>query len=83
MIPASMIGGAVTGALSMVFAVESLAPHGGVFVLFAISPAWGFLAAIAAGTIVTAVVVVALKTWVGNRSTEAGASTGQPATAAV
>jgi fructose PTS system EIIBC or EIIC component len=82
-IPASMIGGAVTGALSMVFAVESLAPHGGVFVLFAISPAWGFLAAIAAGTIVTAVVVVALKTWVGNRSTEAGASTGQPATAAV
>jgi PTS system fructose-specific IIC component len=62
-IPASMVGGAVTGALSMVFAVQSLAPHGGVFVLFAINPWWGFLAAIAAGTIVTAFVVVALKKW--------------------
>lgn len=62
-IPASMVGGAVTGALSMVFAVQSLAPHGGVFVLFAINPWWGFLAAIAAGTVVTALVVVALKKW--------------------
>ena len=46
-IPASMVGGAVTGALSMAFGVQSLAPHGGIFVLFAINPIWGFLVALA------------------------------------
>ncbi|WP_417508073.1 PTS fructose transporter subunit IIABC [Microbacterium sp.] len=60
-IPASMLGGALTGALSMVFAVQSLAPHGGIFVFFAINPIWGFLIALAAGTLVSAVAVVALK----------------------
>jgi len=69
-IPASMVGGAVTGALSMVFAVQSLAPHGGVFVLFAINPIWGFLLAIVAGTVVTALLVVALKRWVGRKELE-------------
>lgn len=69
-IPASMLGGAVTGALSMAFAVESLAPHGGIFVLFAISPVWGFLAALAAGTVVTALAVIALKKWVGHRAVD-------------
>jgi PTS system fructose-specific IIC component len=69
-IPASMVGGAVTGALSMAFAVQSLAPHGGVFVLFAINPIWGFLVAIAAGTVVTALIVVALKKWVGRKELE-------------
>ncbi|MCR2784603.1 MULTISPECIES: fructose-specific PTS transporter subunit EIIC [unclassified Microbacterium] len=63
-IPASMVGGAVTGALSMIFAVESRAPHGGIFVFFAIDPIWGFLVALAAGTVVTALIVVALKKWV-------------------
>lgn len=69
-IPASMVGGAVTGALSMAFAVESLAPHGGVFVLFAINPIWGFLVAIAAGTVVSALAVIALKKWVGRKELE-------------
>lgn len=69
-IPASMVGGAVTGALSMAFAVQSLAPHGGVFVLFAINPIWGFLVSIIAGTIVTALLVVALKKWVGRKELE-------------
>jgi PTS system fructose-specific IIC component len=69
-IPASMIGGAVTGALSMAFGVQSLAPHGGVFVLFAIDPWWGFLVAIAAGTVVSAFAVVALKRWVGREELE-------------
>lgn len=69
-IPASMVGGAVTGALSMVFAVQSLAPHGGAFVFFAITPFWGFLTAIAAGTVVTALLVVALKRWVGRKELE-------------
>jgi PTS system fructose-specific IIC component len=63
-IPASMIGGAVTGGLSMALGVSSLAPHGGVFVLFAINPWWGFLVAVLAGTVVTALAVVALKRWV-------------------
>ena len=63
-IPATMVGGAVTGALSMLFAVESRAPHGGLFVWFAIEPFWGFLVALAAGTVVSALVVVALKKWV-------------------
>lgn len=69
-IPASMVGGAVTGALSMVFGVQSLAPHGGVFVAFAINPFWGFLLAIVAGTVVTALLVIALKMWVGRKELE-------------
>jgi PTS system fructose-specific IIC component len=69
-IPASLVGGAVTGGLSMALAVQSLAPHGGAFVFFAISPFWGFLVAIAAGTVVTALVVVALKKWVGRKELE-------------
>jgi len=60
-IPASMVGGAVTGALSMLLGVQSYAPHGGIFVFFAIDPFWGFAIAIAAGTVVTALLVVALK----------------------
>ena len=69
-IPASLVGGAVTGALSMAFAVESLAPHGGIFVFFAINPVWGFLVAIAAGTVVSALAVIALKKWVGRKELE-------------
>lgn len=69
-IPASMVGGAVTGALTMAFGVQSLAPHGGIFVFFAINPVWGFLVALAAGTVVTALVVVALKKWVGRKELE-------------
>ncbi|MCR2809332.1 MULTISPECIES: fructose-specific PTS transporter subunit EIIC [unclassified Microbacterium] len=63
-IPASMVGGAVTGALCMVFNVQSYAPHGGIFVLFAISPVWGFLAALIAGVLVTAFLVVAFKRFI-------------------
>jgi len=66
-IPASMLGGAVTGALSMAFGVSSLAPHGGIFVLFAINPIWGFLVALVAGVIVAALAVVALKKWARRR----------------
>lgn len=60
-IPAMMLGGAVTGALSMAFAVTSKAPHGGVFVFFAIDNFWLWLLAIAAGTVVSAFAVVGLK----------------------
>ena len=67
-IPASMVGGAITGALSMVFGVQSLAPHGGLFVFFAIDPLWGFVVSILIGTVVSALLVVALKKFVGARS---------------
>ncbi|MEL0627384.1 fructose-specific PTS transporter subunit EIIC [Salinibacterium amurskyense] len=63
-IPASAIGSAVTGAIIMAFGVTSQAPHGGVFVFFAINPFPMFLVAIVAGTIVTALIVVALKRFV-------------------
>ncbi|GAB3155110.1 fructose-specific PTS transporter subunit EIIC [Microbacterium neimengense] len=66
-IPANLIGGAVTGGLSMALGVSSLAPHGGIFVFFAIDPIWGFLLALVAGTLVTALAVVALKKWVGRK----------------
>jgi len=62
-IPASMVGGAVTGALSMAFAVGSKAPHGGVFVGFAIDNFLLFLLSIAVGVVVTALLLIALKRW--------------------
>ena len=62
----------------MVFAVQSYAPHGGIFVFFAISPVWGYLIAIAAGTVVTALLVVALKLWVG-RSRPVDVEAAEPA----
>jgi PTS system fructose-specific IIC component len=70
-IPASMVGGAITGGLSMAFGVQSLAPHGGIFVLFAINPIWGFLIALVAGTVVSAFLVVALKRYWGRKELEA------------
>ena len=60
-IPSMMAGGAVTGALVMAFSVESYAPHGGIFVLFAISPVWGYLVAILAGMLVSCAAVVIAK----------------------
>jgi PTS system fructose-specific IIC component len=60
-IPSMMTGGAVTGALVMALGVGSQAPHGGIFVAFAISPVWGFVLAIIAGTLVAAALVTGLK----------------------
>nr|WP_274707748.1 fructose-specific PTS transporter subunit EIIC [Arthrobacter sp. H16F315] len=62
-IPASMLGGAVTGAISMAAGVGSKAPHGGLFVFFAIDNFLMFVVAIIVGTIITAVSVLALKRW--------------------
>jgi len=53
-IPSMMLGGAVTGALVMALEVGSRAPHGGIFVLFAITNVLGFLIALVAGTVVAA-----------------------------
>ena len=68
-IPASMVGGAVTGAISMGAGVMSQAPHGGLFVSFAITGLGMWIVAILAGTVVTAVVLVGLKVLVKPRRT--------------
>ena len=63
-IPASMLGAAMTGALSMAWGVTSKAPHGGVFVFFAIENFLLFVLAILIGTVISALAVVALKRYV-------------------
>ncbi|MFZ5959020.1 PTS fructose-like transporter subunit IIB [Pseudomonas knackmussii] len=63
-IPASIAGGALTGALSMFFGCKLLAPHGGLFVLLipnAINHALMYLLAIAAGSVVTGLLYAVLK----------------------
>ncbi|MFC8780798.1 PTS fructose transporter subunit IIABC [Streptomyces nigra] len=60
-IPASMAGGAVTGALTMTFGSTLRAPHGGVWVTFLIGKPFLYLLAIAAGTAVTTGLVILLK----------------------
>ncbi|MFJ3846543.1 fructose-specific PTS transporter subunit EIIC [Streptomyces albidoflavus] len=60
-IPSAMAGGAVTGALSMAFGATLRAPHGGLFVVPLIGNALLYVVAIAAGTVVTATLVVLLK----------------------
>ncbi|MBA4865423.1 PTS sugar transporter subunit IIA [Streptomyces sp. PSKA54] len=60
-IPASMVGGAVTGALSMAFGCTLRAPHGGIFVVPLIGQPLLYLVAIAAGVCVSTALVVVLK----------------------
>ncbi|MFF4659268.1 fructose-specific PTS transporter subunit EIIC [Streptomyces sp. NPDC001381] len=60
-IPASMAGGAVTGALAMAFGSTLRAPHGGIWVTFLIGKPFLYLLAIAIGTAVTAGLVIVLK----------------------
>ncbi|MFI5503981.1 fructose-specific PTS transporter subunit EIIC [Corynebacterium kutscheri] len=70
-IPAMMAGGAVTGALSMALGVGSRAPHGGIFVFFAIDPLWGWIIALLAGIATAAAAVIALKQLWPNKTIEA------------
>ena len=60
-IPSMMAGGAVTGALSMALGAASKAPHGGIFVFFAIDRFWAFVLAIAVGAVVAGLLVTLLK----------------------
>ncbi len=60
-IPSMMFGGAITGALIMAFNVTLKAPHGGIFVFFAIGNLLWFLVALAAGTVAGALAVIAAK----------------------
>ncbi|MFF9299248.1 fructose-specific PTS transporter subunit EIIC [Streptomyces sp. NPDC014764] len=75
-IPASMAGGAVTGALSMAFGATLRAPHGGIFVVPLIGNPLLYLVAIAAGVGVTTALVIVFK---GLRGTAgpAGPATGE------
>ncbi|MGW0825176.1 PTS fructose transporter subunit IIABC [Streptomyces sp. NPDC002845] len=78
-IPASMAGGAVTGALTMAFGSTLRAPHGGIWVTFLIGKPFLYLLAIAVGTAVTAGLVIVLK---GMRKTQPGGAAGGPAASA-
>lgn len=60
-IPAIMLGSAVTGGLSMAMEVAVRAPHGGIFVLFAVDNVLGYFIALAAGVVVGAVAVIVSK----------------------
>ncbi|MBX8549075.1 PTS fructose-like transporter subunit IIB [Pseudomonas cichorii] len=63
-IPASVIGGALTGALSMYFGCKLMAPHGGLFVMLipnAINHALLYLLAIVVGSVATGVIYAVLK----------------------
>ncbi|WP_374198484.1 PTS fructose transporter subunit IIC [Nocardioides sp. R-C-SC26] len=60
-IPAIMLGSAVTGGLSEALGVSVRAPHGGIFVLFAVDGVLGFVISLAAGVLVGAVAVIGLK----------------------
>ena len=61
-IPSIMAGSAVTGALAMSLDVQLRAPHGGIFVLFAVDNILGVLIALVAGVVVSAACVIGLKT---------------------
>ncbi|MFJ4488951.1 PTS fructose transporter subunit IIABC [Streptomyces diastaticus] len=82
-IPSAMAGGAVTGALSMAFGATLRAPHGGLFVVPLIGDALLYVVAIAAGTVVTAALVVLLKSHRGRTAAPATAGTpaGEPVSA--
>lgn len=60
-IPSMMAGGAVTGAIVMAFDVTLSAPHGGIFVFFAVGGIGWFLISLVAGTVIAALAVVAAK----------------------
>lgn len=63
-IPCCVLGGALTGALSMYFGVKLMAPHGGLFVLLipgAITPVLPYLLAIAAGTVLAGLLYAIVK----------------------
>ncbi|MEQ3552027.1 fructose-specific PTS transporter subunit EIIC [Pseudonocardia nematodicida] len=81
-IPSIMAGSAVTGTLSMAFGSTLRAPHGGIFVVPLIGNPFAYLLAIVAGTLVSAFLVIALKS--ARRTPEATADAGAaPATAPV
>lgn len=64
-IPICMVGGAITGALSMYFGISLMAPHGGLFVLLipnAVSAVLPYLFAITVGSLVIGLAYATVKT---------------------
>jgi len=60
-IPPCMAGGAVTGAMSMALHAASRAPHGGVFVFFAMDNFAWFVVSILVGAVISCAGIVVLK----------------------
>ena len=63
-LPCCIVGGAVTGAISMMVGAKLMAPHGGLFVLLipgAITPVLGYLLAIVVGTALAGISYAVLK----------------------
>ena len=60
-LPSCIIGSALAGALSMAFHCTLMAPHGGIFVFPVVGNALLYLVALAAGTVVSALLLGVLK----------------------
>ncbi len=60
-LPSCIIGSALAGALSMAFHCTLMAPHGGIFVFPVVGNALMYLVALVAGTVVSALLLGALK----------------------
>ena len=60
-LPACIAGSAAAGALSMAFGCTLMAPHGGIFVFPVVGNAIIYLVALAAGTVISAVLLGVLK----------------------
>jgi fructose PTS system EIIBC or EIIC component len=58
--PAIIIGSALAGALIPLFGTTLSAPHGGILVLFLMTNWWGFLISLAAGTMITVILLLIL-----------------------
>ncbi len=61
MLPSFVVGSAVTGALVMFSGITSVAPHGGIFVIFLISKPLLYLLYITIGSVISALMIGALK----------------------
>ena len=81
-IPPCMAGGAVTGAMSMALHAASRAPHGGVFVFFAMDNFAWFVISILVGAVISCAGIVVLKQMAANKkAVEEGAAKAAPAAA--
>ncbi|WP_241622909.1 PTS fructose transporter subunit IIBC [Rosenbergiella australiborealis] len=63
-LPCCIVGGALTGAITMAIGSKLMAPHGGIFVFLipgAITPVLGYIGAIAAGAVVAGIAYAILK----------------------
>ena len=73
-IPSSIVGGAIAGAISMNAHVASPAPHGGIWIIGLSNNIPMFLLAVVAGTVVSAIIYVLLKS-IGAKSRQTATET--------